>query len=79
MRGDDSGKFVELFKQFRKVNPLCNVFVVNLRQYGKTNVFHRSQRIFNIAGWSTSIFDLISKNAIGMDAMIEAIDNIKFN
>lgn len=62
---DRGGHFHELFKEFRKINPTATVTVCNLRQYGGTSVFDKSQRINNIAGWSTSIFDCIKANSFG--------------
>lgn len=62
---DRSGHFHELFKEFRKINPTATVTVCNLRQYGGTSVFDKSQRINNIAGWSTNIFDCIKANSFG--------------
>lgn len=62
---DRGGNFHELFKVFRKINPTATVTVCNLRQYGGTSVFDKSQRINNIAGWSTNIFDCIKANSFG--------------
>lgn len=62
---DRGGHFHELFKEFRKINPTATVTVCNLHQYGGTSVFDKSQRINNIAGWSTSIFDCIKANSFG--------------
>lgn len=69
--------FVNLFKKFKKVNPLCNTVVVNLGQAGGNSVFHRSQRILNIAGWSSNIFDVITSNCKGFDALIKEIEAIE--
>ena len=73
---DRGGHFHELFKEFRKINPLCNFIVVNINQTGGNSVFDKSQRIMNIAGWSEKIFDLIASNAKGFDAMIKEIESI---
>ena len=62
---DRGGHFHELFKEFRKINPTATVTVCNLRQHGGTSVFDKSQRINNIAGWSTNIFDCIKVNSFG--------------
>ena len=72
-----SGQFQELFKEFKKVNPMCNFVVCNLRQVNGNSVFHKSQRILNIAGWSDKIFDLITSNCRGFDAMIKEIEAIE--
>lgn len=74
----DRGKhFHELFKEFRKINPNANFIVVNLRQSGSTSVFDKSQRILNIAGWSNKIFDVITSQCKGWDAMIKEIESIE--
>ena len=75
---DLGGHFHELFKEFKKLNPMCNWVVVNLRQSGGTSVFDKSMRILNIAGWSDKIFDVIKSNCKGWDAVIKEIDSITF-
>lgn len=76
--GDDrSNHFHDLFKEFRKINPTANFIVCNLKQYGGTSVFDRSQRILNIAGWSENIFSLITSNCKGWDAIIKEIEAIE--
>lgn len=57
---DRGENFHTLFKEFRKINPNANFIVCNLKQYGNTSVFDKSQRILNIAGWSDKIFDVIT-------------------
>ena len=75
---DLGGHFHELFKEFKKLNPMCNWIVVNLRQSGGTSVFDKSMRILNIAGWSDKIFDVIKSNCKGYDAIIKEIEGITF-
>lgn len=75
---DRSTTFHELFKEFRKINPNANFIVCNIKQYGKTSVFDKSQRILNIAGWSDRIFDVITSGTKGFEAMIKEIEAIKF-
>lgn len=78
MKGSDCGQhFHELFKEFKKLNPMCNWIVVNLRQSGGTSVFDKSMRILNIAGWSDKIFDVIKSNCKGWDAVIKEIEAIE--
>lgn len=72
-RGDH---FHELFKKFRRINPTANFIVVNINQTGGNSVFDKSQRILNIAGWSERIFDLITSNCKGYDAIIKEVENI---
>lgn len=74
---DRGGHFHELFKEFRKINPNANFIVVNLRQSGSTSVFDKSQRILNIAGWSDKIFDVITSQCKGWDAVIKEIESIE--
>lgn len=71
-----STHFHEVFKEFRKINPHANFIVVNLRQSGGTSVFDSSQRILNIAGWSTEIFSTIKNQCVGWDAIIKEIESI---
>lgn len=74
---DRDAYFHELFKDFKKINPMCNFIVVNLRQSGGTSVFNKSLRILNIAGWSDKIFDVIKSNCKGFDAVIKEIEAIE--
>lgn len=74
---DRGAHFHELFKEFRKINPNANFIVCNLNQSGGTSVFDKSQRILNIAGWSERIFDLISSNCKGWNAIINEIEAIE--
>jgi len=74
---DRGEHFHELFKEFRKINPQANFIVCNLNQSGGTSVFDKSQRILNIAGWSEKIFDIITSNCKGWEAMIKEIEAIE--
>lgn len=74
---DRSGRFQDLFKEFKKINPMCNFIVCNIRQTKGNSVFDKSQRILNIAGWSDKIFDLITSNCKGFEAMIKEIEKIE--
>lgn len=76
-KGDNGLHFHELFKEFKKVNPMCNWIVVNLRQSGGTSIYDKSQRILNIAGWSDKIFDVIKSQCKGWDAVIKEIEAIE--
>lgn len=78
-KGSDRGEhFHELFKEFKKLNPMCNWIVVNLRQSGGTSVFDKSMRILNISGWSDKIFDTIKSQCRGWDAVIKEIESVTF-
>lgn len=72
-----TGTFQHLIKEFRKINPMCNIVVVDIRHTRGNNVFYRPERILNIAGWSTNIFDVIKSNCKGYDAIIKEIEAIK--
>lgn len=72
-----SPKFQQMITDFKKINPFCNIIAVDLRQTKGNNVFHKSQRIMNIAGWSDKIFDVITSNAKGYDAIIKEIESIE--
>ena len=69
--------FHYMFKEFRKINPMCNTICVNIRQSGGTNVFDKSMQILNIAGWSEKVFDVINHNCKGWDAIIKEIEAIE--
>ena len=56
---------------------MCNIVVVDIRHTRGNNVFYRPERILNIAGWSTNIFDVIKSNCKGYDAIIKEIEAIK--
>lgn len=71
-----SGKFAELLKEFKKVNPDCKIVSLSIQGYG-SEMFYRGSNILNIAGWSESIFDVISSKFCGYKNMIEEIKKIK--
>lgn len=75
--GTRGPQFHELFKEFRKINPGANFIVCNINQCGGTSVFDKSQRILNIAGFSDKIFDVITSNCKGWDAVIKEIESIE--
>ena len=77
-RGSErSATFQDLVKQFRKINPFCNIIVVDIRNTRGNNVFYKPERVLNIAGWSTNIFDVIKSNCKGYDAIIKEIEAIE--
>lgn len=70
------GKFAELLKGFKKVNPNCKIVSISIQGYG-SEMFYRGSNILNIAGWSESIFDVINSKFCGYKNMIEEIKKIK--
>lgn len=70
------GKFAELLKGFKKVNPNCKIVSISIQGYG-SEMFYRGSNILNIAGWSKSIFDVINSKFCGYKNMIEEIKKIK--
>ena len=72
-----SETFQDLIKQFRKINPLCNIIVVDIRNTRGNNVFFKPERVLNIAGWSTNIFDVIKSNTKGFGAILKEIEAIE--
>lgn len=70
------GKFAELLKEFKKVNPNCKIVSISIQGYG-SEMFYKGSNILNIAGWSESIFDVISSKFCGYKNMIEEIKKIK--
>lgn len=72
-----SATFQDLIKQFRKINPLCNIIVVDIHNTGGNNVFYKPERVLNIAGWSGNIFDVIKSNTKGFGAILKEIEAIE--
>lgn len=71
-----SGKFAELLKEFKKVNPDCKIVSLSIQGYG-SEMFYKGSNILNLAGWSESIFDVISSRFCGYKNMVEKIKKIK--
>ena len=65
-----------MFKDFRKLNPLCNVVSVDIRQTKGTSVFDKSMNVTQVAGWSNKIFDLIGGATRGYKDLIDEIEKI---
>ena len=72
-----SATFQDLIKQFRKINPLCNIIVVDIHNTRGNNVFYKPERVLNIAGWSANIFDVIKSNTTGFGAILKEIEAIE--
>lgn len=72
-----SATFQDLIKQFRKINPLCNIIVVDIHNTRGNNVFYKPERVLNIAGWSANIFDVIKSNTKGFAAILKEIEAIE--
>lgn len=72
-----SATFQVLIKQFRKINPLCNIIVVDIHHTRGNNVFYKPERVLNIAGWSANIFDVIKSNTKGFGAILKEIEAIE--
>lgn len=70
------GKFAELLKKFKKVNPNCKIVSISIQGYG-SEMFYKGSNILNIAGWSESIFDVINSKFCGYKNMIDEIKKIK--
>ncbi len=71
-----SGKFAELLKEFKKVNPDCKIVSLSIQGYG-SEMFYKGSNILNLSGWSESIFDVISSKFCGYKNMVEKIKKIK--
>lgn len=76
-RTERSATFQDLIKQFRKINPLCNIIVVDIKNTRGNNVFYKPERVLNIAGWSSNIFDVIKSNTKGFGAILKEIEAIE--
>lgn len=74
--GRGQGRFQDLFKSFRKVNPTAKVVSVNIHQTDGTTVFNKNYGVTQVAGWSEKIFDVIAEGGAGYKAIIEEIEKI---
>lgn len=74
--GRGQGRFQDLFRSFRKQNPVANVVSVNIHQTDGTTVFNKNFGVTQVAGWSEKIFDVIAEGGAGYKAIIEEIEKI---
>jgi len=74
--GRNSGRFQDLFRTFRKQNPVAKVVSVNIHQTEGTTVFNKNFGVSQVAGWSEKIFDVIAEGGAGYKAIIEEIEKI---
>jgi hypothetical protein len=71
------GNFQELMREFKKINPGCNIISVDIKQTSGKSVFDKSLNVLQISGWSDKIFNLIEANCKGYKALIKEIEAIK--
>jgi 60 kDa SS-A/Ro ribonucleoprotein len=71
------GNFQELMKEFKQINPGCNIISVDIKQTSGKSVFDKSLNVLQISGWSDKIFNLIEANCKGYKALIKEIEAIK--
>ena len=74
--GRGQGRFQDLFRSFRKQNPVAKVTSVNIHQTDGTTVFNKNFGVTQVAGWSEKIFDVIAEGGAGYKAIIEEIEKI---
>ena len=74
--GTRSGSFQSLFKEFKKMNPHCNVMTINIHQTSGKTVFDKSLGVTQVAGWSERIFDQLRTATEGYKALIKEIEAI---
>jgi len=74
--GRGQGRFQDLFRSFRKQNPVAKVVSVNIHQTDGTTVFNKNFGVTQVAGWSEKIFDVIAEGGAGYKAIIEEIEKI---
>lgn len=67
--------FNDLFKDFRKVNPLANVVSVDLKATDGTTVFNKNLNVTQLSGWSNKIFDLMETFSKGYKDLVEEIES----
>ncbi len=74
--GRGQGRFQDVFREFRKLNPMTKVVSVNIHQTEGTTVFNKNFGVTQVAGWSEKIFDIIAEGGAGYKALIEEIEKI---
>lgn len=70
------GGFQKLFLEFKKLNPQCVTFSINIRDTDGNSVFDKSLGVHQISGWSEKVFDLITGSARGYEDMIKEIEKM---
>lgn len=75
--GPRPGSFQSLFKEFKRLNPQCNVLTINIHQTSGKDVFDKSLGVTQVAGWSERIFDQLRTATEGYKALIKEIEAIK--
>ena len=71
------GSVVEEWTKYKKSNPNCYLYCINLVGYGHTQVPEDDPRALNIGGWNESIFKYIPVFEENKDTVIDKIKNIK--
>lgn len=73
--GNRGHNFMQLFSEYKKINPNFRCYSVNLKEYG-TTVFDGS--VIKISGWSEKIFDIMKFAEQDKNALINEIEKISF-
>lgn len=73
----NGGSFQKLFKDFKKINPQCNVITVDICQTDGTTVFNKNHGVTQISGWSNKIFDVLGTIGRGYEDIIKEIKKIQ--
>jgi 60 kDa SS-A/Ro ribonucleoprotein len=73
----NTGKFREVFKNFKSKYPNTKVVSVDIRQTSGSSVFDKSYNVTQISGWSDKIFNLIETSTVGYKAILKEIEAIE--
>lgn len=71
-RGSD---FNSLYNQYKKINPNCVVYIVNLKSYG--NIIVDDKKCLQLAGWSDKIFDVMEIWEMDEKSLIKQIEDVQ--
>ena len=71
------GSFQTLLKEFRKINPQCNIVSIDIRQTSGKSVMDKSLGVTQVAGWSDKIFNIMESSCKGYGKLIKEIESIK--
>jgi 60 kDa SS-A/Ro ribonucleoprotein len=76
MAASGNGEFKDLWKQYKKINKKCKLYLFDLAGYGNVPVKVNEDDVYMIAGWSDRIFDMLHALENG-NSILKEIDKIE--
>jgi hypothetical protein len=72
-KGRRADHFNALYTEYKKINPDCKIYSVDLTSYGNSMI---AEGAMCLAGWSEKIFNIMHKYEIEPNALIKEIENV---